>query len=150
MKKILSLALAALLLASALFTLASCSSSYGSIERRFKKEGYTVVDTSDSEGKNYLSFTSSLNKGEISGTVHVLKGGAVLNNTRAYAVIVEFGADKDAQDAMQKYLEDEDVKILLKNVQQEDCVNGNCILIPVMVSTNKEVLNTMIKTFKGK
>ena len=108
------------------------------------------MDTSDSEGKNYLSFTSSLNKGEISGTVHVLKGGAVLNNTRAYAVIVEFGADKDAQDAMQKYLEDEDVKILLKNVQQEDCVNGNCILIPVMVSTNKEVLNTMIKTFKGK
>lgn len=149
MKKLVSLTLAVLLLATALFTLTSCGSSYGAIEKRLKDAGYTVVDTTDEDGKSHLSFTSKLEEGEVSGTIHVLKAGKLLGNSLRYAVVIEFGADADAKKAMAQYLEDEDVKSFFKDVQSADCVNGNCVLIPVMASWNKDALTGMVKAFKG-
>ena len=124
MKKLVSLTLAVLLLATALFTLTSCGSSYGAIEKRLKDAGYTVVDTTDEDGKSYLSFTSKLEEGEVSGTIHVLKAGKLLGGSLRYAVIIEFGADADAKKAMAQYLEDKDVKSFFEDVQSADCVNG--------------------------
>ena len=95
------------------------------------------------------TITAKLEEGEVSGTIHVLKAGKLLGNSLRYAVVIEFGADADAKKAMAQYLEDEDVKSFFEDVQSADCVNGNCILIPVMASLNKDALTGMVKAFKG-
>jgi hypothetical protein len=91
MKKILSIALAAVLLVSVLLTLTACGSAYPRIEKSFVDAGFTVVDTSDADGKNYLSFLTTLEEGKISCTIHVLKKGSLLKNNLQFAVIAEYG-----------------------------------------------------------
>lgn len=149
MKRILSLALATVLLVSALLTMTACGSPYSKIEGRFVEAGYTVVDTTDSDGANYLSFVSALDDGEVSGTVHILKAGKLLQNNLRFAVIIEFNADADAQAAMAEYLQDNNLKGYFDDIQSSDCVNGNCILIPVIVAFSDSLATEMINTFKG-
>jgi hypothetical protein len=135
MKKILSIALAAVLLISVLLTLTACGSAYPRIEKSFVDAGFTVVDTSDADGKNYLSFLTTLEEGKISCTIHVLKKGSLLKNNLQFAVIAEYGADKDATAALDEYL-DGGLADTLKDLDEAKIVNGNCLLIPVNANLN--------------
>ena len=143
MKRTISLSLALVMVVVMALSLASCS-NYGKIEKNFTAAEYTVVDTTDEDGKEKLSFVAHLNdEGKISCTTHILKKG--LN----YAVILEFGANEDAKKALENYMKDDDVKAFVKDLDSTKLVNGNCVLIPVtinLVSISKNI-NEMIDLF---
>jgi hypothetical protein len=114
-------------------TLASCS-TYGSIKKAFEKEGYTLV-SADKEKTGEIK----TDEGVITYTVHTFQkeaekeDGDVLGNiiggitqVASTAVVWEFASDKDLQKAIE---ESEDIKAILKDAQESDFVNGNCILM---------------------
>ncbi|MBQ8350430.1 MAG: hypothetical protein IJY20_00090 [Clostridia bacterium] len=138
MKKVVSLALAALMLVSAMLTLTACGSAYPGIEKNFVDAGFKVVDTTDEDGKNYLSFIKTLEEGEISCTIHVLKKGSLLKNNLLFAVIAEYDADKDAAAALDEYL-DGGLASTLKDLDESKIVKGNCLLIPI--NANMDIVN---------
>lgn len=142
MKKIISLALVAVMLVSVLM-LSACGSTYGKIEKNFVDDGFEVVDTSDENGSNILSVTTALEDGEISCTVHVLKKGAF-----TYAIIAEYSGDKEAAEALDDYL-DGGLASTLKDLDESKIVNGNCLLIPVALNivSAKSDVNNMIELF---
>ena len=148
MKKILSLSLALVLLLSVALSLVACGgSSYPAIEKNFLGAGYTAVDTSGEDGSNVLDITASLKEGEISCTIHVLKTGSLLKNTLAYAIIAEYGADADAAAAMNDYLDGE-LSSILEELDTTKLINGNCLLIPLVLNTDfKDTVNSMIELF---
>ena len=133
MKKRIAMILALVLAMACVLT--ACGSAYPRIEKSFVNAGFTVVDTSDEDGKNYLSFLATLEEGEISCTVHVLKKGSLLKNNLQFAVIAEYGADQDATAALDKYM-DGGLASTLKDLDASKIVNGNCLLIPVNANLN--------------
>lgn len=131
MKKIVSFALMAVMLCVMVLSLASCS-SYSKIEKNFLNADYKVVDTSDDDGNNYLSFVAGLeNDAEVKCTVHILK-----KSIGTYAVILEYGANEDAKKALEEHLTKGDIENLKKVDETSKLVNGNCVLIPVSISIN--------------
>ena len=125
MKRFLTLALTSVLLCSLMLTLASCS-SYGKIEKNFLAEDWEVVDTKDEEGEDALDFVADLEEdGEVSCTVHILK-----KSIGTYAIILEFGADKDAQAKLDELLTDEDYKDFMELDEEAKVIRGNCVLVP--------------------
>lgn len=124
MKKFLTLTLVAVLLSALMLTLASCS-SYGKIEKNFLNADYELVDTTGEDGEDLLEFVANLEEGEASCTVHILKKDLV-----SYAIILEFGADKDAQAKLDELLTDEDVKNFMKLDDEAQFIRGNCVLVP--------------------
>ena len=150
MKKIVSFALAALMLVSLMLTLTACGSAYPGIEKNFVNAGFEVVDTSDSDGKSYLSFITDLENGEISCTIHVLKKGKLSDNDLVYAVIAEYGADKDAAAALDEQL-DGGLASTLKDLDESKLVKGNCLLIPINANLNflkaEENIENMLELF---
>ena len=124
MKRFLTLTLVAVLLSALMLTLASCS-SYGKIEKNFLNADYELVDTTGEDGEDLLEFVANLEEGEASCTVHILKKDLV-----SYAIILEFGADKDAQAKLDELLTDEDVKNFMKLDDEAQFIRGNCVLVP--------------------
>ena len=147
MKRMLALVLTVAMLATVLLTMTACGSKYGSIEKNFLNAGYEVVNTSNEDGGNVLDITASLEDGQVSCTVHVLKKGSLLKNDLQYAVIAEYSGDKEAAEALNEYLDGE-LASTLKDLDQSKIVNGNCLLIPVVLNLNvKDSINGMIELF---
>ena len=147
MKRIVAFLMAALMLVGAVFTLTACS-AYGGIEKNFVNAGYEVVNTEDEDGDNLLSITGSLEDGEVSCTVHILKktGDSFLDGA-VYAIIAEYSGDKEAMEALDDYL-DGDLASVLSDLDENKLVNGNCLLIPFALSLNaKAEINEMIELF---
>ena len=148
MKRIFAFALALLTLAAVTLSMTACGSQYAAIERKFLNEGYEVVDTTnDEDGANYLSITAPLKEGELSCTVHVLKRGKFLENTLQYAIIAEYSSDKQAAKALDGYL-DGKLASVLQDLDETKIVNGNCLLIPVVLNLDiEENLTAMLDLF---
>ena len=147
MKKIVSLVLSVVLLCTLVLSLASCS-TYNSIEKRFVKEGYEVVDTTDEDGKSFLDFAHELEEGgEVSCTVHILKKDLV-----SAAIILEFGADRDAAARLDELLTDDDYEDFIDADEKNDYLNGNCVLIPFSLNIFdlKDTVEEMKTIFSGK
>lgn len=136
--KLIAVALVAVML---LATLASCGSSFGGIKKNFEKNGYEYVENDDGNGI-FDAYVAELEEGEISVTLHVFKGvpdeededdgllGSIIGsiaNAIDYCGVIEFGSDEDMQKALS---ESETLKGVVKDAQDSDLVNGNCILIP--------------------
>lgn len=142
MKK--TLRIVAIMMALVLCTLAlvSCS-TFGSIKSNFESNGYELAGESK-EGK------IALDEGEITYTIHTFQkknegnGGALDNivggitQALSTALVWEFSSSADLEKAME---ENADIKAVLKNAQESDYVNGNCILMTVNP--------TAVKIFKG-
>ncbi len=134
-KRILCLAL----ILVTLFTLVACS-SFGGIKSNFEKNGYTYIKA-DENDTTTKAITAELEKGEISCTVHAFsKNGTILPSI---ALVLEFGSDKELQKAIS---EDgsETLKGLIKDAQNSEYVNGNCILFPLSIlnaDEMKEIFN---------
>lgn len=131
MKKIVSLVLLTAMLLTLALSLTACS-AYGGIEKNFTAADWKVVDTTDEDGKNALSFATALGKdenGNVSATVHILK-----KNALTYAVILEFNADKDAQAKIDEYLTKDETKTYMAYSDKASLVNANCVLIPVCLN----------------
>jgi major membrane immunogen (membrane-anchored lipoprotein) len=147
MKKLFSLMLAVVMLLSVMLTFTACSSTYGNIEKNFLNAGFRVVDTTDEEGKNYLSIVAAVEDGEIACTVHVLKNGTLFGNDLMYAIIAEYSGNKQAVEALNDYL-DGGLSATLKELDESKIVNGNCLLIPIAANLKiEESINQMIEIF---
>ncbi len=136
MKKTLSLALAMLMLCTAVLALASCNmfSTYSAIEKRFTDAEWEVVDTTGDDGENVLDFVADLDgDGEVKCEAHILK-----KNVFTYVIVLEFGADADAQARLDELLTEDDVSMLIKADEKSDYINGNCVLIPFTVTAADE------------
>lgn len=140
MKKILSTALAMLLLLAMTLTLVSCGSTYGSIKSNFEKHGYTVSAEESGEIET--------DNGKITYTVHVFSkktdGDNFLENLGSALTSVtvwEFGSDADLKKAVG---ESETLKGAISDAQDSDYVNGNCVLVPL--NLNAEAVDI----FKGR
>lgn len=136
--------LACAMLVVLVFSLASCS-AYGKIEKNFTAEGYEVVNTKDEEGNDALSFIGDFDEdGEVSCTVHILK-----KSIGTYAVILEFGANDDAQKKLDEMLTDADFDNLKDVDDKSKLIRENCVLVPITLNIfNAEAtINEMVTLF---
>lgn len=139
MKNIKKIA-AALLLVSLVFVLVSCS-TFGSIKSNFTKGGYTEVKSEDAEDEALTAslVVAELEDGDITCTTHVFKkeGAKVLGiTTYKYAIILEFKSEADLEKA---FGDSATLKGLVKDLQNSDYVNGNCVLIPSLLDNQEKV-----------
>ena len=144
MKRLLTMTLACAMLVVLVFSLASCS-AYGKIEKNFTAEGYEVVNTKDEEGNDALSFIGDFDEdGEVSCTVHILK-----KSIGTYAVILEFGANDDAQKKLDEMLTDADFDNLKDVDDKSKLIRENCVLVPITLNIfNAEAtINEMVTLF---
>ena len=144
MKRLLSMTLALSMLVVLVLSLASCS-VYGKIQRNFTNAGYEVVNTKDAEGNDALSFVTDLGEsGEAACTVHILKKSLV-----EYAIILEFEADRAAQEKLDELLTDTDIGNLSSVDDKSKLIRGNCLLIPVSLNllNLKASVNEMVELF---
>ena len=137
MKNYVRIIAVALLTVMVLATFASCGSSFGAIKRNFEKNGYVYVENEDGNGI-FDAYVAELEEGEISVTFHVFKaepkeneGGisgliSGLVNKIDYCGVIEFGSDADMDKALE---ESATLSGLIKDSQDSDLVNGNCILV---------------------
>ncbi|MBQ8908462.1 MAG: hypothetical protein IJY71_07770 [Clostridia bacterium] len=130
MKK--SIKLFALVMALVLCTLAlvSCS-TFGSIKSNFEKNGYELKGESEKASFTYEDY-------EINYTVHTFQvktedsdsalGDIIGGITQGLstAVVWEFGSNEDLAKALAN---NEDVKAALKDADESEMVNGNCVLM---------------------
>lgn len=130
---------AGVILAVMLLSLVACS-SFGGIKSNFEKNGYVYVEDADSEGTT-KKITAELEEGDISCTAHLFKTDGLFG-VDVYALVLEFSSDKDMQKALS---ESETLKGIVKDAQDSDFVNGNCMLVPISLTKAEE----MIKIFKG-
>ena len=130
---------AVVILAVMVLSLVACS-SFGGIKANFEKNGYTYVEDADSENTT-KTITAELEEGNISCTAHLFKTEGLFG-VDVYALVLEFGTDKDMQEALS---ESETLKGFVKDAQDSDFVNGNCMLVPISLTKAEE----MIKIFNG-
>ena len=132
--------LAVALVAVMVLSFVACSSTFGGIKSNFEKHGYTYVEDADSESTS-KTITAELEQGDISCTPHLFKTDGFLG-VDVYALVLEFGSDKDMQAAME---ESATIQGLIKDAQESQLVNGNCLLIPISLTKADD----MIKIFNG-
>ena len=103
-----------------LFTLGlTACSKFGSVKNAFEKAGWEYAENEDG-GSIVKGIVADLENGELTINVHVFKYGF------STATVIEFGSDKELKEAMNK---SETLKGFLKDIQESDYVNGNCILL---------------------
>lgn len=119
--KVLALSMVVVL---SVLMLVSCS-SYGKIESAFKKADYTL--------KGEETGTIETEDGVITYTIHTfqkegegLLGG--ITQALSTAVVWEFSSSADLAAALE---ESETLKGIIKDLQNSDYVNGNCVLTTV-------------------
>lgn len=122
MKKKLALIFSSLsLLLVMILTLCACS-TYGSVKRKFEKEGWTekedLVETQETLLKSALGddYKSACK-------IHALKKDGTLLN---FVIILEFDTTKE----MNEKIDGSDtLKGLIKDAQNSDFVSGTCVLL---------------------
>ena len=137
MKNVIKVLALSMVVVLSVLMLVSCS-TYGKIESAFEKGGYTLQNA-DKEATG----TIKTENGEITYTIHTfqkegegLLGG--LTQAASTAIVWEFSSDADLMAALE---ESETLKGLIKDAQNSDYVNGNCVLTTI----NPEA----VEIFKG-
>ncbi len=134
--------LAFLMLSVMVLSLVACS-SFGSIKKSFEKAGYTYIENADEEGGDAAAaktITAELENGDISCSVHLFKTTTkiLVADVPVYALVLEFDSDKD----MEEYLsQSETLKGFMKDAQQSDYINGNCLLVPLSLTKYQEMID---------
>ena len=124
MKNVIKVLALSMVVVLSVLMLVSCS-SYGKIESAFKKADYTL--------KGEETGTIETEDGVITYTIHTfqkegegLLGG--LTQALSTAVVWEFSSSADLAAALE---ESETLKGIIKDLQNSDYVNGNCVLTTV-------------------
>lgn len=135
MKKTVKIVSMALLLVAVMVMLVSCS-SFKKIKGNFEDAGYTIVENNDEAN----TITAELEEGNISCTAHLFqkKGDLLTYN----ALILEFKSDEDLNKALS---ESETLKGLVKDLQNSELVNGNCLLVPLSLLKAEEMIDIFKK-----
>lgn len=114
-----------LVLVMSVVLLVSCS-TYGTIKKDFEEAGYTLQNED-----NEKTETIETEDGDITFTIHTFQkegegflGG--LTELASTAVVWEFSSDKDLAKAFE---ENKEMQAIVKDLQESDYVNGNCVLM---------------------
>ena len=135
MKKTVKIVSMALLLVAVMVMLVSCS-SFKKIKGNFEDAGYALVENNDEAN----TITAELEEGNISCTAHLFqKKGDLLTY---HALILEFKSDEDLNKALS---ESETLKGLVKDLQNSELVNGNCLLVPLSLLKAEEMIDIFKK-----
>lgn len=121
MKKV-SKWLAAALCLTMVLTLVGCN-KYNSVQKVFEDNGFTHSNTLNSM---FDAVTKDMEKENIVVTPHVFTKDII-----CVVVVLEFKSNADIDKALEG---SESLKGLLKDLSKSDCVNGNCLCIPVTPS----------------
>ena len=134
MKKSLKIISLLLVLVMSVVLLASCS-TYGKIQKAFEENGY-VLQNPDKESTGEIETED----GVITYTIHTFKkeGAGIITGVLSGVIVWEFCSDKDLMNAIE---ESETLKGIIKDAQNSDYVNGNCVLTTI----NPEA----VEIFKG-
>ena len=136
MKNTLKITALALVLVTVLCLLVSCGSTFGGIKANFERNNYELKSSESgkltADGKELTYSIHTFQKKSDGGIL----GG--IGSALSTAIVWEFGSNADLTAAL---AESETLKGLLKDAQQSDLVNGNCVLLTV----NPDA----IKLFKG-
>ena len=116
-----------LVLVMSVVLLVSCS-TYGTIKKDFEEAGYTLQNE-DNEKTGEIE----TDDGVITYTIHTFQkeGSGILGGITqglSTAVVWEFSSDKDLAKA---FAENEDMQAIVKDLQDSDYVNGNCVLMTI-------------------
>lgn len=132
MKNTLRLVALMLVMVMSVLMIVSCSGSkYGAIKKSFENAGYTEVEADGDTN----TIVASLEEGDLQVTAHRLeKKGDILTYN---ALVLEFGSDEDLQKAL---ADNETLKGFIKDSQESDIVNGNCILVPLSFLKASEMI----------
>ncbi len=135
MKKTVKIVSMALLLVAVMVMLVSCS-SFKKIKGNFEDAGYALVENNDEAN----TITAELEEGNISCTAHLFqkKGDLLTYN----ALVLEFKSDEDLNKALS---ESETLKGLVKDLQDSELVNGNCLLVPLSLLKAEEMIEIFNK-----
>ncbi len=132
MKKKLGIVVTALTLVTVLLmSLCGCS-TFGKIKSAFEKKEYKEsenIQTYQSEIMKYLNADSEEELEQICN-IHLLY------NDMKVAIICEFSSTKEMNEQIES---SETLKGVIKDAQNSDYVNGNCILLPIAVPEVVEI-----------
>lgn len=127
MKNVIKVLALSMVVVLSVLMLVSCS-TYGKIEKAFVDGGYTLQNA-DKEATGEIETEN----GVITYTIHTfqkegegLLGG--LTQGLSTAIVWEFSSDADLMAALE---ESETLKGLIKDAQNSDYVNGNCVLTTI-------------------
>lgn len=113
-------------------------SNYNSILKAFEDAGYTESDTVSDVQQSIKDMVfgkdENGNEDKSDVTLHVLYKGSGL--IKASVVIAEFKSSKALEE---RYEESNDLKNLVKDLQNSDYVNGNCVLVVNLASDGLEI-----------
>lgn len=127
MKKQLRICAVIATLVCALICFCSCG-KYNSILKAFEDAGYTESDTATDIQQSVKDMVFGKdedgNEDRSDVTLHVLYKGDGL--VKATVIIAEFKSDKALEE---RYEESKDLQNLVKDLQNSDYVNGNCVLV---------------------
>ncbi len=146
MKRIVSVALIALMLVSAMLTLTACGSAYEGIKKNFVDAGFEEVQKDNENATGMLAITAAVEEGEVSCTVHMLvKVEGFLGAETSSAIVLEFSGDADAQKAMAEYMENDVIRATIEELDSTKLVKGNCVLLPISLKASN--IETMVELF---
>lgn len=134
---------AGVLLLTMVVVLCACS-TYPSIQKSFLDAGYKAVSTS--EDNTALSLEGKFEDVDLKVTTHLFKTEGLLG-IDVYALVVEF----ESEAALKAYMSDDEetsatIKGFISDAQKADCVNGNCLLIPITITKISEMLDIFKQT----
>ena len=142
--------LAALLMLSCVFLLASCG-TFSGIKKNFTDAGWTLVEATDDdeEAGTATALVAALEEGNISCTLHIFKKDLMnlgFKTTYQYAFVLEFNSDSDLDNALDEIVEGINsaairglVEGLVEDAQNSDYINGNCFLLPSFINNSEKV-----------
>ena len=159
MKTTLKRILVVLTVAVLLFTMVSCNKAE-SIKKAFEKEGYTVksfaadsedaktfakmLDLSEEEEKNLSKYEFILANKDAEGN-----GLAdIIGSAMPDVLIIKFPSAGDLKDFLIVEKDGEKNTEAYDKAKDEGMINGNCLLIPLVLNTDfKDTVNSMIELF---
>lgn len=151
MKKLSKICAIALTLVMAL-SLVACANTYPAIKKAFEAEGYKQSEMIEGITSDFKTITNNDGK-EIAVTAH-----ALVKDART-AFILEFKATDDmidyyknnkmVRDAVAAVANDEDAKSFYNSLVEAGFANGNCMLVPVGLTSDAITeMTTIMKNAK--
>lgn len=117
------------------FVLGGCS-KINSIQKQFEEEGYT---SSEQVSSLYEQAISELEEEDILVKPHLFTKDLKM------AIVFEFRSTKELNEALEN---NETLQGFVLDMQKTDYVNGNCVLIPIALTS--DAINEIIDIFQGR
>ena len=113
-------------------TLCGCS-TFGKIQKAFENEGYTQSENAEKYQDQFMKYLNAESDEEVEQicTVHIFTKDYV-----KVAIIFEFKSTDELNEQIEK---SDALKGAIKDAQNSDYVNGNCILVPIALPEVVEI-----------